>query len=191
MYGYAAHRDNNLDAVSGLVDAAIAQPWSRAFEVLAFSKAVVKSSADSAFSDYLTTPEEIAFFDSGARGGFNYIAKRHGFSPVEMWSLVEDGMKQLGVHQDDLENAQQYCFGWLDLTPEAFHRWAARYPKRCPLLDVLCSLDQTCEQLNAVQDWLLDRKNSHGRTRHEILAPLPDPDDVQPSPAPGTPVKIA
>jgi hypothetical protein len=38
---------------------------------------------------------------------------------------------------------------------------------------------------------MLDRKNSRGRTRHEILAPLPDPDDVQPSPAPGTPVKIA
>ena len=191
MYGYSAHRDNNLDAVSEIVAGVLKQPWWRGFEVQAFSKAVIKSSAGCTCSGCMTTPEDIALFDSGARGGFNYIAKRHGLSPVEMWSLVEDGMRQLGVHQDDLENAQQYCFGWLDLTPEALHRWAERYPKRCPLLDVLCSLDQTCEKLNAVQDWMLDRKNSHGRTRPEILAPLPDPDGVNPRQTPGAPVKIA
>ena len=185
MYGYSAHRDSNLDAVSGLVDAAIAQPWWRAFEVQAFSKAVCSSNNCSCHG-CLMTPEDIEYFNQGARGGFQYIAQRHGLNPVEMWAIVERGMKKLGIHHDDLENLQHYCFGWLDLTPEAMHRWAIRYPKRCPLLDVLCSLDHTCNDLNDVQDWLLDKKNSYGRTRNDVLPVLPDPDGVRPSGTPTT-----
>lgn len=156
--------------------------WKRLFEI------TVGSAADAAGCDIdgcacvgcLMTQEEIDFFNSGARGGFRYIAERHGLSPSKMWEIVEAGMRDLGIHPDDLEDLQSYCFGWLELTPQAMHRWALRYPKRCPLLDVLCSLDHTCDQLNAVQDWLLSSKGSYGRTRNEVLPALPDPDGIRP-----------
>ena len=153
------------------------QGWQRPFEIIHYKSS---SSQDCECQGCMMSESEIAFFNSGARGGFKYIAQRHGLSPSEMWELVESGMRKLGIHLDDLEDLQNYCFGWLELTPEAMHRWCLRYPQRCPLLDVLCSLDSTCEQLNAVQDWLLSSKGVYGRTRNDVLPALPEPDGIRP-----------
>ena len=187
MYGYASSQGANLDLMSAIAASAVEGPWLRAFEVLAFTKCPEPEGKCSCVG-CLITQEEIEYFNAGARGGFKYIAERHGLKPTEMWKVVEDGLRKLNIHPDDLEDLQKYCFGWLDLTPEAMHRWSLRYPKRCPLLDVLCSLDHTHETLNEVQDWLLDRKNSYGRTRNDVLPVLPDPDGIRPITVPLTPL---
>ncbi len=157
------------------------QEWHRVFEVLTSIQVEIPQQPDPCECvGCCMTPEEIAFFDKGARGGFRYIAERHELSPIEMWKVVEDGLQKLGLHSDDLDDLQAYVFGWVDLTPEEMHRWACRYTKRCPLLDVLCSLDHTCEELNATQDWVLSTKGSYGRTKNDVLPALPDPDGIRP-----------
>ena len=151
--------------------------WQRAFELK-----VSTSSEQQCCIGCSMTQEDLDFFTKGIRDGLTYIAKRHGLSPTEMWKQVESGMRVLGVHQDDINEIQSFCFGWFELTPQAMHRWTERFPDRCPLLDVLCSLDQSCKELNATQDWMLRLKGSEGRTRNDVIDPLPDPDTPQPLP---------
>lgn len=96
-----------------------------------------------------------------------------------MWSKVEEGLKIVGMHEDDLEDVQELVFGWKDLTSEMLERYRWRYPDRCPLLDVLCTLDDSCEKLNAVQDWMLELKGAKDRRRLDILPELPKTDAVR------------
>jgi len=127
------------------------------------------------------TAKEAAFFTKGARAGFKFIGQRHNMTPVQTWEKIENGMKRLGIHLDDLESVQSFVFGWEELGPDQLQRWALRYPKRCPLLDAMCSLDSTCAQLNATQDWLLAAKGRYGRTRSDVLPALPEPDGIRPA----------
>jgi len=93
---------------------------------------------------------------------------------------VEDGLKKVGMHVDDLDDVQMLVFGWRGLTPEMLERYRWRYPDRCPLLDVLCTLDDTCEALNKVQDWMLKLKGAKDRRRLDLLPELPKKDAVRP-----------
>lgn len=148
--------------------------WSRPFEVV--NTAVRQQQPEVQGM----SKEDAQYFTAGARAGFKFIGKRHGMTPVQTWGAIQNGMNLLGIHIDDAEILQAMLFGWEELTPEQLQRWALRYPKRCPLLDAMCSLDSTCAQLNATQDWLLQAKGSYGRTRSDVLPALPDPDGVRP-----------
>ena len=121
-----------------------------------------------------------AFFIEGATYGFRYIAQKHGLSPVKMWAKVEDGLRKVGMHADDLDDVQHLVFGWKPLTTEMLERYRWRYPDRCPLLDVLCTLDDSCEKLNVVQDWMLELKGAKNRRRLDILPELPKNDASRP-----------
>jgi len=178
-YGYERSNQMHFELSPEWYELLHRRKWQRAFELK-----VTASTEECSCHGCGMTQGEIDFFTEGTRGGFTYIAKRHGLSPSRMWGLVENGMRALGVHQDDIDQIQSFCFGWFELTPQAMHRWTQRFPDRCPLLDVLCSLDQTCEELNATQDWMLSRKGSDGRTRNDVIEPLPDPDSPQPIPCP-------
>ena len=179
-YGYLDGRLINLDTLTDVWASKAEQGWGRLVEAKVDMRGVTSAPADSGAPRM--TQEEVDYFTKGARSGFIGIALRHGFTPLEMWDVVETGMKRLGVHQDDLEDLQHFCFGWAELTPESMCRWSLRYPKRCPLLDVLCSLDHTCSELNSVQDWLLDKKGSYGRTCNDVLPALPTRDGQRPCP---------
>ena len=179
-YGYGHLNRLSFELAPDWYESLQSREWQRVFEVMQGAFEPAGPAAECGCCGCLMTPEEIEFFNGGAREGFRYIALRHGLQPTEMWDLVENGMRSLGIHDDDLDDLQSYCFGWTELTSQAMHRWALRYPKRCPLLDVLCSLDQTHEQLNAVQDWLLSTKGSYGRTRNDVLPALPEPDGIRP-----------
>ena len=178
-YGYQDGRGCNLDALSDKWASKAGQGWNRLREVKVDMRVVNKSSAPAETSPCLNE-EDVAYFSWGARAGFIGIAQRHGMTPTEMWEVVEQGMIKLGLHSDDLEDLQNFCFGWSEITPEAMCRWCLRYPKRCPLLDVLCSLDHSCEELNQVQDWLLDKKGAYGRTCNDVLPALPVSDGLRP-----------
>ena len=171
-YGYMDPRLGNLDALNDVWLSKTEQRWSRLIE----AKVDLRGVPPAPERNVPMTVEEVAYFTKGARAGFVGIALRHGLTPIQMWDVVEAGMKRLGLHSDDLEDLQHFCFGWGELTPESMCRWSLRYPKRCPLLDVLCSLDHTCRELNEVQDWLLDKKGSYGRTCNDVLPKLPTPD---------------
>ena len=179
LYGYKDGRLENLDSLADRWASKTEQGWGRLIEAKVDMRGVTE--APKASSGQMTQ-EEVEYFSKGARAGFVGIALRHGFTPLQMWNVVEDGMKRLGIHPDDLEDLQHFCFGWAELTPESMCRCSLRYPKRCPLLDVLCSLDHTCAELNAVQDWLLDKKGSYGRTCNDVLPALPMPDGERPCP---------
>jgi hypothetical protein len=116
--------------------------------------------------------EDCAFFIQGAMAGFKYIARRHSLSPVHMWRKVEAGLKKVGMHADDLDDVQCLVFGWKPLTADMLERYRWRYPDRCPLLDVLCTMDATCKELNKVQDWMLKLKGAKDRRRLDLLPAL-------------------
>jgi hypothetical protein len=176
-YGYQS-QNSDLDGLSTKWDAKVQQAWSRPYEMKCKP---VPASNQGGCGDQMTK-EEVAFFTRGARAGFHHIAQRHSLTPTQVWGLVRDGMLNLGLHRDDIEDLELFCFGWSELTGVQLSRWALRYPKRCPLLDALCSLDHTCEELNATQDWLLDAKGSYGRTKNDVLPALPSPDGIRPVP---------
>ena len=150
--------------------------WSRPFEVVNTTVEQQQQPVVQGMSK-----EDAQYFTAGARAGFKFIGKRHSMTPVQTWGAIQNGMNLLGIHIDDAEILQAMLFGWEELTPEQLQRWALRYPKRCPLLDAMCSLDSTCAQLNATQDWLLAAKGSYGRTRSDVLPALPEPDGVRPA----------
>lgn len=178
-YGYQnSCSDLDLSSLSDSSDLHANRPWRRGFEVIARVRSRVPSGATSTCSEM--TNDEADFFTKGARKGFQYIGRRRNLTPVQTWAKIEQGMQLLGIHNDDLEHIQAFMFGWEELTPRQLERWALRYPKRCPLLDAMCSLDSTCKQLNQTQDWLLQAKGSYGRTRSDVLPALPDPDGVRP-----------
>ena len=178
-YGYQnSYSDLDLSSLNDSSDLHANRPWRRGFEVIARVRSHAPSAATSTCSGM--TYGEADFFTKGAREGFQYIGKRHNLTPVQAWAKIEHGMKLLGIHMDDLEHLQAFIFGWEELTPRQLERWALRYPKRCPLLDAMCSLDKTCQILNQTQDWLLASKGSYGRTRSDVLPALPDPDGVRP-----------
>tara|TARA_B100001059_G_scaffold226403_1_gene254712 strand:+ start:653 stop:1252 length:600 start_codon:yes stop_codon:yes gene_type:complete len=176
-YGYLS-QTCHLDGLGDQWAEKLQQPWSRPFEINCI---ITPSKTQGGCSPHMTD-EEVAFFSKGARAGFRHIAQRHGMTPTQVWNLVRDGMLNLGLHTDDIEDLELFCFGWLNLTGAEMSRWSLRYPKRCPLLDALCSLDHTCEELNATQDWLLDSKGSYGRTMNDVLPALPEPDGIRPTP---------
>ena len=63
---------------------------------------------------------------------------------------VKCGLEVMEMHEDDIAAVKGPCMGLpLDGRVERF-RW--RYPDRCPLMDVLCSLDWTYERLTAGLD---------------------------------------
>ena len=179
LYGYSDRRLTNLDALADAWLSKTEQGWGRLIEAKVDMRQVRKPPKPS--PGVHMNQEEVAYFTEGARKGFQNLAARHGMTPVQAWEVVEDGMKKLGIHIDDLEDVQQFVFGWIDLTPDAMCRWSLRYPDRCPLLDVLCSLDHTCQTLNETQDWLLEKKGSNGRTCNDVLPALPDPDGIRPN----------
>jgi hypothetical protein len=120
----------------------------------------------------LLNKQDCDFFIYGSITGFRYIATKFHLSPVQMWQKVEEGLKKVGMHHDDLEDVQLLVFGWKPLTAEMLERYRWRYPDRCPLLDVLCTLDDTCEELNRVQDWMLKLKGAKNRRRLDLLPAL-------------------
>ena len=120
----------------------------------------------------LLNEQDCAFFVHGSTTGFKYIGKKYNLSPVQMWLRVEDGLKKVGMHHDDLEDVQLLVFGWKTLTAEMLERYRWRYPDRCPLLDVLCTLDDTCPELIEVQDWMLRLKGAKNRRRLDLLPAL-------------------
>ena len=114
-----------------------------------------------------------SFFIKGSMAGFKYIAQQHSLTPMQMWSEVENGLKKVGMHLDDIADVELLVFGWKTLTLEMLERYRWRYPDRCPLLDVLCTLDSTCDELNKVQDWMLELKGAKNRRRLDLLPALP------------------
>lgn len=116
--------------------------------------------------------DDTQFFLKGVVVGFRYIAKRHGLGPSTMWKLVADGLLTVGMHADDLQDVEYMVFGWKGLTPAMLERYRFRYPDRCPLLDVLCTLDDSCEILNEVQEWMLRLKGSKNSRRLDLLPAL-------------------
>ena len=126
------------------------------------------------------TAADAEYFTRESRRGFQYIARRHTLSPMQMWTKVAQGLVAVGMHHDDLDDVQELLFGWKELSAEMLERYRWRYPDRCPLLDVLCTLDETCTELNKLQDWILEIKGSKNRRRLDLMPALPDPDGVRP-----------
>lgn len=174
-YGYKS-QTHDLDCNVDQWSAWDTKGWSRPFELQVGHIAGVKSDL---------TPEQAATFTRVSRLGFQHIARRHNLSPMQMWLEVEKPLMTMGMHIDELDDVQELLFGWKDLTLEMLERYRFRYPSRCPLLDVLCTLDETCEELNALQDWILELKGSKDRRRLDLLPALPDPDGVRTSPSYG------
>tara|TARA_B100001109_G_scaffold239992_1_gene222951 strand:- start:214 stop:834 length:621 start_codon:yes stop_codon:yes gene_type:complete len=179
LYGYSDRRLTNLDALANKWLSKTEQGWGRLIEAKVDMREVMKPPKPS--PGMSMNEEEVTYFSEGVRQGFRTLAARHGMTPIQAWEVVEDGLRKIGMHHDDLEDAQQFVFGWVELTPNEMCRWALRYPKRCPILDVLCSLDHTCQRLNETQDWLLNKKGSYGRTCNDVLPALPDPDGIRPN----------
>ena len=101
-----------------------------------------------------------------------------------MWNLVESGLHDVGMHEVDVEFVQSFIFGWAEIEQEQMERFRWRYSERCPLLDVLCTMDDTHEELNQFQDRMLALKGSKGRRRLDVIPPLPNPDGVRPAGVP-------
>ena len=174
QYGYRDARRWNLDACTSAWATKSSQGWSRLFELK-----VDKTKAKNGGTDPLDQ-EAADFFTHGARTGFQYIARRHNLRPMEMWKKVAEALLVVGMHHDDLDDVQELLFGWQELSSEMLERYRWRYPDRCPLLDALCTLDDTCPELNEVQDWILEIKGSKDRRRLDLLPALPDPDGMRP-----------
>ena len=101
--------------------------------------------------------------------------------PVELWSQIQKGLIQLKMTSDELDDVERCLFGWQSWTVGGFERYRFRYPDRCPLLDVLCSLDKTHKELNDLADWLLELKGTKESRSLDALPTLPDPDGVRPA----------
>ena len=177
-YGYASQRWD-LDATQKEWTDKSGLDWSRPVEADITSISGVFETVESHIG--CMSAKEAAFFTKGARAGFKFIGKRHNMTPVHTWEKLENGMKRLGIHLDDLESLQSFVFGWEEIGPDQLQRWALRYPSRCPLLDTMCSLDSGCKELNETQDWILKLKGSSDRRRLDVLPALPEPDGVRPA----------
>lgn len=175
-YGYLLRTDAslNLDTLAGSWDLKKSQPWQRRFEL------VVKTAP----SCSCISSQFLEDFHRISRDAFRYIAERHILTPFKMWNLVERGLHDVGMHEDDVEFVQSFIFGWAEIEHEQMERFRWRYPERCPLLDVLCTMDDTHEELNKFQDRMLELKGSKGRRRLDVIPPLPDPDGVRPAGVP-------
>lgn len=171
-YGYLFRSGSsvNLDTLSGSWATKKAQPWQRRFELF------VKVAEPVCF----ISPEFLADFHRICRDSFRYIAERHVLTPIRMWLIVRDHLALVGMHEDDIEFCQNFIFGWAEIEPEQMERFRWRYPERCPLLDVLCTMDETHHELNQFQDLMLELKGSKGRRRLDVIPPLPEPDGVRP-----------
>ena len=168
-YGYLDRRLGNLDHLADKWATKAEQGWGRLIEAKVDMREAPKA-ADSACCTM--TQEQVDFFMHGSTVGFRYIADKYGLSPVQMWSKVQEGLTAVGMHHDDLEDVQCLIFGWKTLTAEMLERYRWRYPDRCPLLDVLCTLDDTCPELTEVQDWMLELKGAKNRRRLDLLPEL-------------------
>ncbi len=126
------------------------------------------------------TEKDTEFFINGARLGFKTIAKTHLLTPAAMWEKTAEGLLAVGMHADDLHDVELLVFGWKNLTAEMLERYRWRYPDRCPLLDVLCTFDDSCQELNRVQDWMLELKGAKNRRRLDLLPALPKVDGDRP-----------
>ena len=170
-YGYLrSGEDIGLDTLQHRWDRYTTAGWHRPFEL-------VLKKAQTYLDGF--TPETLQEFHEVCRSGFQYIARRHNLTPQVMWMKVKCGLEVMDMHQDDITAVEQFLWGWIDFSLEEMERFRWRYPDRCPLLDVLCSLDCTYERLNRFQDWVLEMKGSKGRRRNDVLPPLPDPDAVR------------
>lgn len=169
-YGYKTN-NLNLDCNQNLWHQKLDQPWSRPVDIKV-AHAIPKNKCP-------LTPADAERFTRVSREGFQYIAKKHCFNTIEMWQQVSDALVIVGMHHDDLQDVQELLFGWKDLSLEMLERYRWRYPERCPLLDALCTMDSSCEDLNSLQDWLLELKGSKDRRRLDLLPALPDPDGVR------------
>ena len=178
LYGYRDHRCWDLDRTASAWATKLSQGHGRLFE-LKIDQTKQKKDGPSTGS---MTAAEAEFFMHGARTGFRHIARRHNLRPMEMWNKVAQGLVVVGMHQDDLDDVQELVFGWKELDAEMLERYRWRYPDRCPLLDVLCTMDESCQVLNEVQDWILELKGSKDRRRLDMLPALPDPDGVRQPP---------
>ena len=171
-YGYQPERQTNLNKLDSRWQRISEQNWLRPFEV------PVKQMPTPCMCGF--TPETLEEFHVVCREGFRHIGQRHNIAPKQLWMRIEAGLEVMGMHRDDIDACEQFLAGWIDFSLEEMERFRWRYPKRCPLLDTLCSLDDTYERLNNFQDWLLEMKGSRGRCRNDVLPPLPDPDGVRP-----------
>lgn len=124
---------------------------------------------------------DVLRFNKVVREAFIYIGARHCMGPVELWSQIQKGLIQLKMTSDELDDVERCLFGWQSLTVEGFERYRFRYPERCPLLDVLCSLDKTHKELNDLADWLLELKGTKESRSLDALPTLPEPDGVRPA----------
>lgn len=168
-YGYLASGDVKLDVLKGRWAGFEHKPWRRPFEVMA-KPHVACTCVSSEFRED---------FHRISRNAFRYIAERHVLTPFQMWTRVENGLRAVGMHEDDVEFVQSFIFGWVCISAEQMERFRWRYPERCPLLDVLCTLDDTYEELNLYQDKMLELKGSKGRRRLDVIPPLPATDGVR------------
>ena len=175
QYGYALRNATNLDALDSRWRSYEGRGWLRPYEVKAQIKQATPSTG-------CMTAAEAEFFIHGSRTGFQHIARRHHLTPSQMWNKVSEGLLIMGMHHDDLDDVQELMFGWKDLSAEMLERFRWRYPDRCPLLDVLCTMDESCQVLNEVQDWILELKGSKDRRRLDMLPALPSPDGVRQPP---------
>ena len=170
-YGYLkSGKDIGLDPLQNRWARYTTPGWNRPFEL-------VLKKPQNCLDGF--TPETLQEFHEVCRSAFQYIARRHNLTPQVMWMKVKCGLEVMEMHEDDIAAVEQFLWGWVDFSMEEMERFRWRYPDRCPLLDVLCSLDWTYEPLNRFQDWLLEMKGSKGRRRNDVLPPLPDPDAIR------------
>ena len=174
-YGYFDVRLRDLDRLEERWASKAEQGWNRLIEAKVDMRQAPGQPQAATCS---MTKEQVDFFMHGSTTGFKYIAKKYGLTPVQMWNEVEAGLTAMGMHHDDLEDVQSLIFGWKALTTEMLERYRWRYPDRCPLLDVLCTLDDTCPELIEVSDWMLELKGAKNRRRLDLwpeLATAPRP----------------
>lgn len=177
QYGYGMRNALNLDALAERWSSYQGRGWLRPYEV----RARVKQ-PDPSTSPVCINEEFIEDFHRISRDAFRYIAGRHILSPFRMWQKVQQGLRAVAMHEDDVEFCEKFIFGWAEISQEEMERFRWRYPDRCPLLDVLCTLDDTYEELNQFQDKMLELKGSKGRRRLDVIPALPDPDGVRQPP---------
>lgn len=173
QYGYRSGMRWDLDRTAAAWATKSSQGWGRLFE-LKVDKTKPKKAGEAPLDQ-----EAANYFTETSRLGFQHIARRHHLTPSQMWNKVSKGLLIMGMHHDDLDDVQELMFGWKDLSAEMLERFRWRYPDRCPLLDVLCTMDDTCPELNELQDWILEIKGSKDRRRLELLPALPSPDGVR------------
>ena len=178
-YGYLLDPDAsvNLDTLKGTWASFHFQRWQRRLEL--FVRVPAVHSCCSEKSCVCIDEEFIEDFHRLCRDAFRYMAERHILTPLKMWQKVQQGLLAVAMHEDDVEFCEKFIFGWADIDQEQMERFRWRYPDRCPLLDVLCTLDDTHEELNKFQDKMLELKGSKGRRRLDVIPALPSPDGVR------------